>query len=127
MNLPFNKDAVFYHEDETNCLLLIIPQRHWPFFSLQCLVWSKGSFPQIYFKEEQLEASTCVKEAHGEHSFHFRHSVCHLMNLLEVMLPKPHWEGRERRKQKSKKEWKKTLAKSSGCVDLSVASDNCWD
>lgn len=33
MNLPFSRNAVFYHEDETNCLLLITPQRHWPFFS----------------------------------------------------------------------------------------------
>lgn len=33
MNLPVNRDAAFYHEDETNCLLLIIPQRRWPFFS----------------------------------------------------------------------------------------------
>lgn len=48
MNLPSNRDAVFYHEDETNCLLLIIPQRHWPFFSSMLNVELKQLSPNLF-------------------------------------------------------------------------------
>lgn len=60
MNLPFSRNAVFYHEDETNCLLLITPQRHWPFFSPMLSVESRQC-PQIHFKQDQLEASPCMR------------------------------------------------------------------
>lgn len=80
-------------------------------------MWSKGSFLQIYIKQEQSEATTCVKEAHGRLSIHCSYSEGHLMKFTEVMLTKASLWSREHKTQSNEKEWKQeSLVKTSRWV-----------